>query len=235
MSYPHGFGITFGDCHSFKDLKMVLSSRTVGLPDINTETVTIPGRNGYLDLSETLTGRVIYGNRTLEFNFGVLGGAKNWSGVMSSIAAEIHGKKLKIIQDDDPQYYMIGRCQINAFKTNMTLAEISITCDCEPFRYEVEGVGEEWKWDPFSFSDGIIRESNYSVNESLDITLYNRSVPVSPIFNTSADMSVMFAGVTYSLPKGATIVREIQLQAGYNLLKLIGNGTVNISYRGGVI
>ena len=98
--------------------------------------------NGSLDLTEATFGGVTYGMRTLEFSFDARNCTyKDWSSLISTIAAAIHGQKLPIMLDTDPNYRYTGRCELNTQKTNEVLAQIVITCTCDPYKRSVNGIG----------------------------------------------------------------------------------------------
>ena len=52
-------------------------------------------------------------------------------------------------------------------------------------------------------------------------------------FTTSAAMSLKFEGTTYSLPLGRSSPYGVVIKPGENTLEFIGNGTVDILYKGG--
>ena len=54
-----------------------------------------------------------------------------------------------------------------------------------------------------------------------------------PTFIASADMSVIFEGITYNLKAGSQKVYDIFLCEGKNELTFTGKGTVSINYIGG--
>jgi hypothetical protein len=131
-------GIKFGDCHTWEDWKLLLTSCEIGLPEVRTNTVEIPGMDGNLDLSEALTGNIVYGNRTLKFGFRAVEALSGgWADMLSTVMAAIHGKKLKIIVDGDTEWYYHGRCQITSFSQKNTVGEIEIECDCEPYKHSI--------------------------------------------------------------------------------------------------
>lgn len=226
-------GVTFGTKHSYDDFGMILSSKDIGLPKPKTETVSIIGRDGDLDLSEALGEDVKFENRNLQFTFSVLNGAKDWTMVLSKLSNYLHGRKMRIILDADKTFYYFGRCTINAFKTDRTLAMITIDCDVEPYKREVNSVSEPWVWDTFSFINGIIHINEATVIERKEVNLINQAKIVSPTFICSNAMEVEYKGNTYSLPAGTTTVYDIRLREGDNYVTFIGNGTVKINYRGG--
>ena len=60
-------GVTFGTKHSYRDWGLLLKSRPViSPPSPKTVYVDIPGSNGVIDLTESLTGDVKFDNRTIK-------------------------------------------------------------------------------------------------------------------------------------------------------------------------
>ncbi len=134
-------GVKFDAYHSWDNWNLVLQSISIGMPEPKTNSVDIPGANGSLDLTETLTGEVVYENRELSFKFETaeqLTG-KSWADLISEIATALHGKRMNIILDDDPDWIYNGRCIIDAFSTSVAKQEITIKCDCDPFKTDSDG------------------------------------------------------------------------------------------------
>lgn len=227
--------VTFGTKNSYDDFGLILTDKDIGFPEPKLEKVDVIGADGVIDLSEVLNDDIKYKTRKLQFTFTVLKGNKYWASTVADIANYLHGKKLRIQMDFDPAYYYTGRCKINSFKTSKRLCTITIDAECEPYRLDINGNGEKWLWDTFSFQNGFIRVNAVTVNGSLQVNLQNQRKIVSPTFTCSTAMTVTFDGVTYNLPKGKTQVLGIRLQYGTNYVTFKGNGTVKIEYQGGVL
>lgn len=227
--------VTFGTKNSYDDFGLILTDKDIGFPEPKLETVDVVGTDGVIDLSEVLNDDIKYKNRKLQFSFTILKGQRFWASTIAEVANYLHGKKLRIQMDFDPAYYYTGRCSINSFKTSKRLGTIVIDCDCDPYRLDVNGNGEKWLWDTFSFQNGFIRVNAVTVAGSLDVNLLNQRKIVSPTFTCSSAMTVTFNGTTYNLPKGKTTVYGIRLQYGTNYVTFRGNGTVKIEYQGGAI
>lgn len=236
-------GVSFGDAHSYRDWGLKLKKIDIGLPEVKTEYVDVPGMNGSLDLAEAQNGGVKYGMRTLEFTFGVRNCSyQKWGSLISRIASDLHGVSKKIILDIDSGYYYTGRCSIDTEKTNDVTAEIVITCNCDPFKWSVATSEEAWKWDIFSFSSGVIRSTKdiaINASESSDgwqtVTLigwkYNDTLK---IISDSA-MKVKYCNETHSIVAGENIMYDIVLCEGENELQFQGTGKVTMIYRGGML
>lgn len=227
--------VTFGTKNSYDDFGIILTDKDIGFPEPKLEKVDVIGADGVIDLSEVLNDDIKYKTRKLQFTFTVLKGNKYWASTVADVANYLHGKKLRIQMDFDPAYYYTGRCKINSFKTSKRLCTITIDAECEPYRLDINGNGEKWLWDTFSFQNGFIRVNAVTVNGSLQVNLQNQRKIVSPTFTCSTAMTVTFDGVTYNLPKGKTQVLGIRLQYGTNYVTFKGNGTVKIEYQGGAL
>ena len=227
--------VTFGIKNSYDDFGLILTDKDIGFPEPKLEEVDVIGADGVIDLSEVLNDDIKYKTRKLQFTFTVLKGNKYWASTVADVANYLHGKKLRIQMDFDPAYYYTGRCKINSFKTSKRLCTITIDAECEPYRLDINGNGEKWLWDTFSFQNGFIRVNAVTVNGSLQVNLQNQRKIVSPTFTCSTAMTVTFDGVTYNLPKGNTQVLGIRLQYGTNYVTFKGNGTVKIEYQGGAL
>ncbi len=227
--------VTFGTKNSYDDFGLILTDKDIGFPEPKLEKVDVIGADGVIDLSEVLNDDIKYKTRKLQFTFTVLKGNKYWASTVADIANYLHGKKLRIQMDFDPAYYYTGRCKINSFKTSKRLCTITIDAECEPYKLDINGNGEKWLWDTFSFQNGFIRVNAVTVNGSLQVNLQNQRKIVSPTFTCSTAMTVTFDGVTYNLPKGKTQVLGIRLQYGTNYVTFRGNGTVKIEYQGGAL
>lgn len=227
--------VTFGTKNSYDDFGLILTDKDIGFPEPKLEEVDVIGADGVIDLSEVLNDDIKYKTRKLQFTFTVLKGNKYWASTVADVANYLHGEKLRIQMDFDPAYYYTGRCKINSFKTSKRLCTITIDAECEPYRLDINGNGEKWLWDTFSFQNGFIRVNAVTVNGSLQVNLQNQRKIVSPTFTCSTAMTVTFDGVTYNLPKGKTQVLGIRLQYGTNYVTFKGNGTVKIEYQGGAL
>ena len=78
-------GVTFGIKHSYEDFGLILSSKEIGLPTPKTESVSVIGRNGDLDLTDALGDDVKFENRKLSFTFSLLNGARDWTATLSNM------------------------------------------------------------------------------------------------------------------------------------------------------
>ena len=145
---------------------------------------------------------------------------------------------MKIILDEDPGFYYIGRVSVNEWKSSEKYSTIVVDAEVDPYKYERFSSLEEWEWDSFNFENGIIRDyKDLEVNGSLSITIEGRRKRIIPEITVSSSdgsgMQVEFEGNTYDLEDGTTRIMNISIKEGANTLNFTGNGTVSIDYRGG--
>lgn len=207
-------GVKFDDKHSIIDWDLLMVSKSIPLPEPKTISVDIPGRDGKIDLSNAF-GEIKYENRTLTFDFDIFSNPSDWWELREKIAQTLYDKKIKIILDQDSNYYYLGRCKITSFTTTFTVAHISIECDCEPFKYKLTET---------SISNNLVAGETY--------TFSNLDKSVIPIFELSDEATVEFEGNSYSLSAGTHKVLDIIFKRGNNYIKIIsGTGTMKLTYQ----
>lgn len=238
------YGVTFGEKHSYRDWGLFPKSRPViSPPDPKTIHVDIPGADGSIDLTESLTGEVVYKNRTIKCEFVVIQNRVRWSEVYSSVMDYLHGRKMKIIFDEDPFYYYTGRLKVNEWKSDKATSLIVIEGEVEPYKYEITSSIENWIWDSFNFETGNILPNmkNMVINGTWDLNFQNSRKSVIPTFTvTSTDGTGMTASVSnkkgitnITLPDGVTKNPLFVLYEGSNTISVRGYGTITIDFRKG--
>lgn len=226
-------GVWFDDKHSYKDYGMYLSSKEVGLPSVKTQKVSVNGMDGVIDLSDTLTGRVSYDNRKRSFTFSVVDKKDRYFDILATVTAHLHGKRMKIVLDEDDGYYYVGRVSVNKFKSMKSYYTIEVEADAEPFKYEKALASDTWLWDPFDFRTGIAQSTSYVVDGTLDVTIYNTTEVVCPEFTATERMEIVFDGTTYVMQAGTKKFYDIVFTEGKNEISFNGSGKVDVVFRRG--
>ena len=233
-------GVSFDKVHSYTDWGLRLKQISVGMPQAKTSYVDVPGMNGSLDLTEAQNGGIVYEMRTIKLTFDARN--KNytqWAGLISRIARVIEGKETRIILDTDPGYYYVGRCHIDPKKTNEVTGEITIQCTCDPYKLDITSSNDPWKWDTFSFIDGVIRSTSDLIINSpsawkeIDLEGWPHNETLKIVSNAS--MKVRYRNNSYSIVAGENIMYEMELYEGKNKLYFQGTGKITIVHRGGML
>lgn len=213
--------ITFGEKNTWDDWKLVPTSRPVfNPPELKRRTIEIPGADGFIDLSEALTGYPVYENREGSFEFTVLNGYKTWYDAFSDICDYLHGQQMKAILEDDKNYFYEGRFTVDEWKSNKGNSSITINYSVHPYKWSVKGsLDDEWEWDPFNFRTGVIFSAFYSKKavpeQGLTLTYDNSLIgraPVCPKFIISTSnrngMTIQFENKDLKINKEVTANKD---------------------------
>jgi hypothetical protein len=196
----------------------------------------IPGSSNIIDTTETLSGDIEYKTREMQMVFMSFCGTELFLSKYSKLMNFLHGQSLPIIPSWDAGFYYTGRLTVAGYKSQYYGGDISIIGIVEPFKLERFASDEDWEWDSFSFTDGIIRDyKDLIVSGTRELTITGRRKKVCPVFTCSAAMTVTYLGIVYDLIAGDTIVPEIYLGIGDHVLTFTGTGIVSVDYRGGML
>ena len=207
-------GVMFGGLRSDKDFGLVLYSKKISPPVVKTTTIDIPGRDGKLDITEALTGRVAYEDREISFVFRVPNPKEEWANIYSDVLNRLHGKRMEIVLDDDPDYFYAGRISIDEFATSRSLAEIGVKCIVAPKK---------------TYKTPVSRTVAVSGTKTMEVT--NNGLPTVPIITTDKEMDVSFGGVAYHILPGKNKIFDIFIPEGKSKLIFSGTGNVTVEYK----
>ena len=210
-------GILFGNKHTYDDWDLVITGKSLGLPTPKTSSVDVDGADGSIDTSEVLSGEIKFSNRRLEFELTMTTDYDEYNELVTNITNYLHGRKLKIILDEDDSYYYYGRCQINQWGSDKRIGKIVISCDCEPYKYTLR---------PMIVTSKISGKTYVKV--------VGKRMTVTPIIEVSNDMEIIVDGKSNKLSAGEqNEILDLFIKEGVNTLVFNGNGEVKISYVGG--
>lgn len=207
--------ITFGNYKSYDDLFMICTKKTIGSPTVKKSTVDIEGGDGQLDYTEYF-GDVKYSNRQLYFEFESIVPQSQFPDLYSAILDTLHGKKVKIVLDEDADYYYMGRLEISDFSNYKGIGSIKIDCDCEPYKYKK--------------NETVVAKA---VSGSATITLANMRKRAVPTITSTATMTYEFGGRSIQQNAGTFIIPAFELVEGNNTIKVTGTGNVTFTYQEG--
>lgn len=116
------------------DWGCIMETKEIGYPELRTIKVEVPGKDGYLDLSDALRGRPMYDNRPIKIVLAYKGELSQFGQKVTEIAELIHGKVRSIVFDDEDQYVYYGRCTVNYTVEGLNICRITIDVDGKPFK-----------------------------------------------------------------------------------------------------
>ena len=206
-------GVRFGDYHSWDNFSLILAQKTIGAPSAKVETIDIPGADGVLDATDFF-GEPKYNNRTLSFEFSTIVPPGEFMNLFSRILNTLHGQKLKITLDDDPDWFYTGRIDVPEWKAERNIGKLTIDCDCEPYKMKQH--------------DTVITET---VSTEKTVILSNSKKAVVPTIDITGEINLTFGDNYYSLGAGRYDLPGVQLKHGDNTILLDGTGTATFTYR----
>lgn len=216
--------VTFGEKNTWDDWRLVPSSRPVFNPPAQkTKTLEIPGGDGVIDLSQSLTGYPVYQNRTGSIEFIVMNDFKAWHMAYSDIMDYLHGQTLRAVLEDDPEYFYEGRFTVNSWKSEKDWSRITIDYDVGPYKWSVLSSIDDWLWDPFNFQNGVIRPMLF---KNIAVTTTRRSIALKAALFGRAPVCPTFQ-VSTSDGRGVHI-RFVNQTLGLDETKLLTDGTLQI-------
>ena len=130
-------GLSFNEKHSLKDYGMFLSEPPdFGTPEAKTYTVDIPGRDGVLDYTESMTGEPVFDNRDMKFVFATMISPEYREAFKSRLLSDLNGKNVTVIYDLDADWEYTGRAAVEFDDVMSWKMKIIITVDAYPYKLE---------------------------------------------------------------------------------------------------
>lgn len=213
--------VFFDNFDSWADFSLIRSRKTIESPEPKYIKVEVEGADGDLDLTDFF-GDVKFQNRNIRFEFSTAVREREFLNLFSKIQNSLHGKKMKIVLEEDSDFYYVGRISVNEWEADKNIGLVTIDCDCEPYKY---------KKNKTIFTLNLTGKTPY--------ILPNLRKRVVPTFTISSPLKIEFNSSIYSIgSSGMTaqqtfVIPELSLREGDNLISLEGSGTVRIEYQEG--
>ena len=203
--------------NTWYDWRAILTGKSIPDPEPKTNYVEIDGMDGSLDLSEALTGEVVYNDRTLEASFLIDSGTvKDRATLLRQITTALHGKKVQIIEPDDLDHYFTGRVKIKTYSNTLPYLEFTLEATCDPWRYALEET---------------VRSIDVT-GDPMDIVIRNSGVKsVCPTIAVTGAVTLAFNGSKIELTEGVYKVPSLKFKQGFSVVNVSGEGSVTFTYR----
>lgn len=209
-------GITFGNYHSYDDFSLILASKEIGAPTVKTMKIDVAGADGSLDLTDFF-GEPKYENVIHKFQFSTIVPQSEFAATFSTVKNALHGKRMRVILDEDPHFYYVGRLAVSSFTKNKIVGNISIEADCEPYKYKLEKT--------------VVSRA---VNGTDTIVLTNsrkRAVP-EVLIETESSLNIVYqVGNVWDLGSGSFTLPELELVEGDNSVTVTGTGNITFTWQ----
>ena len=186
-------GVKFGNKHSYNDWGLVLRTRPIiEPPEPKTVYIDIPEANGSLDLTQFLTGNVCYKMRKIKFEFNVMSERSTWNTVYSTIMHHLHGKRMRIVFDEETNLEYIGRCEVTEWKSDKRTSIIKIEALVDPFKYELSTTVET------KTAEEFLEDNVFHLRVGGD-------APVIPTITCTKSVRIFYENKYYTLVEGVNI------------------------------
>ena len=123
---------------------------------------------------------------------------------------------MRIILDDDPSFFYMGRCFVSSFTNDKGIGTVSVECECEPYKYRLTKT-----------------TVSKAVNGTEVINLTNGRKRAVPTITTSASMTIAFGGGSWTVGAGTFTIPELELFAGANNITVTGTGNIVFAWQEG--
>lgn len=164
-------------------------------PDVQENTIEVPGSNGIVDLSDVLVGHPLYYNRSGSLDFYVdhtHPTYTTWEARYDELLNDLHGMNKKVILTDARGYYYEGRVRVNQWKSDKLASSITLDYNFAPYKKMIFTTYEDWLWDPFDFVAGTIPDK-----QGWYVRTVNKDTPQA---DTYTDLGTLRAGTMPVVP-----------------------------------
>lgn len=196
--------------------KFIIAPYEIPMPKVQTNYVSIPGRNGMLDLSESY-GSVKYSNRNFAITMYAVG---DYDVLVSELVNAVHGKSMNITFSKDSSFYYVARVDVSGIAKHDGFCQITVSINAEPYKLKQS-------------------ETTKSITGNGTLTLTNLAMPVVPSITATAaaTLACTIGGVakSFSVPTGTTMLPELVLPAGNLAVTITTSGKVTFTYREGAL
>ncbi len=203
-------GAIFGNKRTREDYGSVMNYARVTPPAVKENYVDIAGGNSSIDLTEAVGG-VVFEDGKISFKF-TLFDVEN----KEKMKNDLHGKRLKIFLEREPEFYYEGRVSITGESQKGNLYELSMDARVNPYKMEKQVTIHEEE-----------------IKGKTEIIILNERMPVLPIITVKGSIDVRFEDISFPLKTGNYKIPEITFREGINRLRVSGSGNIRLEYRKG--
>lgn len=219
-------GVLINGTDTANEWNLIMNQKIISPPEPKTSYVSVPGRDGDIDMTQALTGLINYNPRTVDFIFLLMEGThEERENLIGEIIGKLHGQKVTIVDEDDhPGYYMTGRLTVTAVENNKAYGQIAIEVICDPWRYAL---------DERAIST-IITGGNITKTIRMENNGYRT---ICPTVTVSGAVTLNYTGfdtgtsVTKNLTAGSYELSDLMLPPGMTTVTASGSGTITFTFR----
>lgn len=200
--YPHNRLIVDGVDLTVRFQMILLDGYTLSPPELKTYTVDIPGGDGVIDLTQSLTGDVAYKNRQQEFTFAIFN-PDSFERIKTEVSNFLHGKEFDYQISMDPGYTYHGRFSVKEYSHTLyaypgLVGTFSIDIDAQPYKLK--------------------KHMSFKLNATGGkmFTLESGRKPVHPVMECSQPCRVRWKNRIVNVPAGTYRLNDVVFHHGQN-------------------
>lgn len=203
-------GITIDGHNTATEWGLLMTEKRVDPPAPKTNYLSVPGRDGALDYTEAVSGRVNYEQRSARFSFFLDGPLATRQATVNTIIGTVHGKRCTIQDTDDFAGYTIsGRLAVSDPVHLMSHSTFTI-----------EGILDPWR---ISTTE---KTASRSGNGSISISNAGQT-EVHPTITTTGRATISYRSKSYSITAAGTY-------SDLDMMIAVGSSSMTISNASGV-
>ncbi len=216
------YGITINGVDTLEQWGLILLSDLVETPPARKENlVPVPGMDGVLDLSETLTGEPVYDTRSVSGTLFRRAGPRSVEYLRAMLADMYHGQRVTLGLPSDVFHHYSGVLQIGELSDDARGRIPFSMPTADPWRYK---------------NEPTTVEATLNGTDFTALYLENERRRVVPTITVTATTRVRWREKVYTLQPGQTFRDlDIRLEPGENTveaaLAAAGTGQITITYQ----
>ena len=214
--YPNNRLIVDGVDLTIRFQMALLDGYTLSPPEPKTYTVDIPGGDGVIDLTQSLTGDVAYKNRQQTFPFMVVN-PDSFERVKTDVSNFLHGKEFDYQITMDPGYTYHGRFTVTEYSHALyaypgLVGTFMVSVDADPYKskgrmtYQLNATGGKM----FRLESG--------------------RKPVHPVIECTQPCRVRWKDVVTVVPVGTYRLNDVLFTQGFNEIYINSRELFNTSW-----
>ena len=214
--YPNNRLIVDGVDLTIRFQMALLDGYTLSPPEPKTYTVDIPGGDGVIDLTQSLTGDVTYKNRQQTFTFMVVN-PDSFERVKTDVSNFLHGKEFDYQITMDPGYTYHGRFSVTDYSHGMysypgLVGTFNVSIDADPYK-----------------SKGL---QTYKLNATGGkmFRLESGRKPVHPVIECTQPCRIRWKDVVTFVPVGTYRLNDVLFTQGFNEIYINSRELFNTSW-----
>lgn len=202
---------------TYDDYGMIQTKKEITPPKPKTTYLSVPGRDGDLDLSESLD-EIHYEDRTILLSYFIDGKYDRRLETISRFVNAYNGQSVTLIDvDDTPSWYYKGRAIITELVNLNAYSTLEMELRCDPFMYARY---------PKRKSISVITADSRKTMQVLNAGFRK----ITPTIISTGNAVVSANGVSVTVTYGTYQASALTLLPGLNVVGVEGDATITLSY-----